>query len=106
MSEHSEPVARIARQIMARAGRAGWNGRAGDEAAEIAAKEALAAARITHGDRHSLTLDLAEFARRTALGGLGYVARQADPVHPWTKLAPGKRIECVDEGYFDHDWYD
>lgn len=104
MAEHSETVARIAREIMARAEREGWTGETGDAAATAAAMEALAGARITHGERHSLVLDLAEFARRTDLAGLAYVEHQADPAHPWGKLAT-EREGFVDEGYFDHDWY-
>jgi len=105
MAEHSETVARIAREIMKIAEYEGWTGAAGGGSAIDAAMGALAAVTVTHGERHSLALDLTQFAEGVAIWGLAYVQQQADPAHRWAKQATeGKG--CVDEGYFDHDWYD
>lgn len=96
---HSREVREIARELVQLAEQENWQGVTGDGVAISAAQGALAAAAVTKGRRHSLTLDLEMLAEGVAIWGLAYLKEAA---------AGGEQTgtEEEDPGLFDHDWYD
>lgn len=95
---HSREVQEIARELVQLAERENWQGVTGDGVAISAAQGALAAAAVTKGRRHSLTLDLELFAEGVAIWGLAYMKQ--------TAAGEDRHANDDEPGDFDHDWYD